>query len=184
MFRCYTNDAEFINDTCPNSESSSCTRLEYSDHTIVQEWHLVCDRNWLSKMTMSALMLGFLIGSLVLGRMADIIGRKSNYTFTLLGMLFTNTMSALTTSFLIYTMSRFMVGIFLAGNILSVVTLITELVGPSYRGVYSISLMAAFSCGIVCVSLLASHLHHWRVLSLSGKVQNQKKIIGWIIRFL
>ena len=56
--RCHQSEGVYLNNSCPHEETLSCSRLEYSEHTIVGEWNLVCDRNWLSKVTMSALMLG------------------------------------------------------------------------------------------------------------------------------
>ena len=57
---------------------------------------------------------------------------------TLVGMLVSNLVSAATSSLFLYTMSRFFVGVFVSGNVLSVMTLLAEIVGPSYRGIYSL----------------------------------------------
>ena len=115
--------------------------------------------------------IGFLLGSLYLGWLADKIGRKRNLMFTLVGMLVCNLVSASTYQFSVYILSRFLVGIFLAGNILSAVTLLTELVGPSYRGVYCMGLMGSFSLGIVCLSMLASYWRDsWRLFTFSVSV--------------
>ena len=90
---------------------------------------------------------GFLLGSLGLGWLADRIGRKRNLLLTLAGLLLSNLVSAATPHFSVYLGSRLLVGVFLAGNILSAVTLLNELVGPSYRGVYCLALMGSFSIG-------------------------------------
>ena len=47
----------------------------------------VCDENWKSKATMSGFMAGVMLGALILGRMADRIGRRSNMLLTTCGML-------------------------------------------------------------------------------------------------
>ena len=91
---------------------------------------------------------GFLLGSLGLGWLADRIGRKRNLLLTLAGLLLSNLVSAATPHFSVYLGSRLLVGVFLAGNILSAVTLLNELVGPSYRGVYCLALMGSFSIGV------------------------------------
>ena len=90
---------------------------------------------------------GFLLGSLGLGWLADRIGRKRSLLLTLVGLLLANLVSAATPHFSVYLGSRLLVGVFLAGNILSAVTLLNELVGPSYRGVYCLCLMGSFSIG-------------------------------------
>ena len=102
---------------------------------------------------------GFLVGSLLLGWLADKIGRKSNVMLTLVGLLLSNLVSAGTEDFSVYTVSRFMVGFFISGNVLSNVVLLSELVGPAYRGMYCLALMGSFSAGIM---VLSSWAHFWR----------------------
>ena len=58
FYRCHQTEGVYLNNSCPHDMTLSCSSLEYTEHTIVGEWNLVCDRNWLSKVTMSALMLG------------------------------------------------------------------------------------------------------------------------------
>jgi len=106
-----------------------------------------------------------LMGALLLGNLADKIGRKSNLVFTLLGMLFFNLVSASTSQYNVYLMARFCVGFFVSGNILSTVVLMSEIVGPSYRGVYGLAVMGSFPIGIMCLSYVASHLQNWRLLT-------------------
>ena len=163
-FRCQVGQAGVsVNSSCVETRASSCASIEYTEDTIISEWGLVCDQNWWSKATMSALMFGFLLGSLFLGMLADKIGRKKNMMMCFIGMLVFNTVSATTTEFSVYLLSRFVVGIFLAGNILSLMVLLTELVGPAYRGLYSLALTIFFSSGIALLSLLASYWpHSWR----------------------
>jgi len=156
---------ETLTDQCFENQVSSCTNLTFTENTIVSEWGLVCDNNWLSKATMSALMFGFLIGALVLGNLADKIGRKSNLVLTLLGMLFFNLVSAFSSQYSVYLMARFCVGFFISGNILSIVVLMSEIVGPSYRGVYGIAVMGSFPIGLIILSYVASHLQNWRLLT-------------------
>ena len=83
-------------------------------------------------------------------------------------MLLSNLISATTPHFYVYLFSRFLVGLFQAGNILSAVTLLAELVGPAYRGLYQLVLMAFFSIGICLLSLIAYYLQYsWRMLTLT-----------------
>ena len=41
-----------------------------------------------------------------------------------------------------------------------------ELVGPSKRGIFGLTLQASFALGIVVLSLVASQVQHWRHLTL------------------
>ena len=154
-----------LTNKCFENKVSSCTNLTFEENTIASEWNLVCDKNWLSKATMSALMLGFLLGALLLGNLADRIGRKNNLLMTLVGLLFCNLISAFTSFYSVYLMSRFMIGFFVSGNVLSIVVLMSELVGPSYRSSYGLAIMGGFPIGIMLISLLASYVTSWRVLT-------------------
>ena len=57
-FTCLTATNQSLASTCPEDRVSQCASLHYEQDTIIAEWDLVCDQNWLSKMTMSCLMLG------------------------------------------------------------------------------------------------------------------------------
>ena len=51
----------------------------------------MCDENWKSKATMSSFMGGVMVGALLLGKLADRIGRRKNMALTTLGTLLFNT---------------------------------------------------------------------------------------------
>ena len=121
-FHCSKGDSSLTNQ-CFDNQRGSCANLTFSEKTISSEWGLVCDRNWLSKATMSTLMFGFLLGAFLLGTLADRIGRKHNLVLTLAGMMFSNLISGLTSFYSVYLLSRFLVGFFVAGHVLSVVVL-------------------------------------------------------------
>ena len=156
---------ETLTDQCFDNQVSMCENLTFTEETIVSEWSLVCDNNWLSKSTMSALMFGFLVGALLLGSLADMIGRKSNILVTLIGMIFFSLVSSMARQFFVYILSRFLVGFFVAGNILSIIVLTSEIVGPSYRGIYGIIVLGSSAVGLLFLSLLASYVPSWRDLS-------------------
>lgn len=114
---------------------------------------------------MSALMFGFLCGAFLLGPLADRIGRKLNLVITLVGMIFFNLVSAATLEYSVYISARFLVGFFVAGNILSIVVLLSEIVGASYRGLYMVCAMGSFPLGVMALSYTASQVQNWRLLT-------------------
>lgn len=150
------------NNECPGNSVSNCDKIIFTESTINSEWNLVCDRNWLSKSTMSSLMFGFLLGALALGNLSDRIGRKCNMIFNLGGTIFFNLISSMTTQYSVYILSRFFVGFFVSGKILSVVVLMSELVGARYRGIYGILITGAYPFGIVFMSQVAWYIRDWR----------------------
>ena len=133
-FVCTDPTGRSLANQCVDNKVASCANLTFdAPSTIVSEWRLVCDRNWMAKATMSSLMLGFLLGAFVLGNLADRIGRRNNLTLTVLGMIFFNTVSASTNDYSIYSFARFFVGFFIAGLTLSAVVLVSELIPIAIR---------------------------------------------------
>ena len=57
-FTCTDTTNKTLASTCNQDSVSHCSSLQYEEDTIIAEWDLVCDQNWYSKMTMSALMFG------------------------------------------------------------------------------------------------------------------------------
>ena len=69
--------------------------------------------------TMSAFMAGVLLGSFVLGKLADSLGRKNILTGSTAGLIFFNSFSAISATYLMYVVAKFCVGFFCAGTIIS-----------------------------------------------------------------
>jgi len=103
-------------------------------------------------------------------------------TITIAGIVFFNFFSAITTSFKLYVAAKFCVGFFCAGNILAMFVLGNELVGPSKRGIFGLTLQASFALGIVVLSLIASQVQHWRHLTLLVSILGLPFLLyHWII---
>lgn len=53
----------------------NCTDYEYDrsifKETIISQWDLVCDREWLKNLTQTFFMLGILVGNMFFGHMSD-----------------------------------------------------------------------------------------------------------------
>jgi len=163
-FRCHVLHNETLSNQCPNNMVSGCVDISFQEKTIVSEWSLVCDKNWVGKATMSALMVGFLFGALVLGRVADMLGRKSTLMIVLYGLITCNFISASTYSFSIYMISRFLVGFFVSGQAIIISVLVSELVGPSYRGLFGMAILMSYPLGIIALANTAKYYPNWREL--------------------
>ncbi|XP_076358977.1 solute carrier family 22 member 6-B-like [Tachypleus tridentatus] len=55
-----------------------CTKWDYSsrDNTIITQWDLFCDREWLVSMNQTVFMLGMLFGVFIAGHLGDKFGRR------------------------------------------------------------------------------------------------------------
>lgn len=70
-FTCADTPSETFDNTC----HANCTSYEY-DHsvfsqTIISDWNLICDRQWLKNLTQTIFMLGILVGNMVFGHLSD-----------------------------------------------------------------------------------------------------------------
>ncbi|GFR02199.1 solute carrier family 22 member 6 [Trichonephila clavata] len=79
----YSNSSAVVFDNrceVPQEENSSilvpCTEWEYdtssTSDTIVSEWDLVCNREWLISLVKSMYMVGFLLSVLIFGQISDL----------------------------------------------------------------------------------------------------------------
>ena len=171
-FTCISSGQNYSNE-CPDNSVANCDDIFFfTQHrsSIVSEFSLVCDQSYKSKATMSAFMAGVMMGAFVLGKFADLYGRKVCLSSTTLGVLVFNTLSALVPSYSLYLLAKFSVGFFQAGFILASFVLSNELVGPSKRGLVGMVFQSSFALFIVLLSLLAYIVQHWRRLTLAISV--------------
>ena len=78
---------------CPKTLNSSSSRIIFDEsvHTIVSEWNLVCDNDWIPRVIATTQMIGVLVGASVVGQISDWFGRRKSvvfgYCFVLLSVL-------------------------------------------------------------------------------------------------
>ena len=94
-FECYTADQDtpYYN-VCPANAASKCQKIAFAnveeETTIVSEWNLVCDREWLAAFTMSVFMAGVMLGAPLLGLASDAFGRRKGPFICDVGNMFGN----------------------------------------------------------------------------------------------
>ncbi|GIY89425.1 solute carrier family 22 member 2 [Caerostris extrusa] len=155
----------------PNSSVlAPCTRWEYNtsktSHTIVSEWDLVCEREWLVSLTKSVYMIGFLFSGIVFGQTSDSIGRYPTllicYVVTCISMF----LSLLSGSFTMFIILRFLQAFGRAGATTVGFVLIMELVGPKHQTEVGIFIQLGWTVGYVTLVGIAWFFRHWFWLQL------------------
>lgn len=100
-----------------------------------------------------AFMLGVFTGAVVLGGLADKVGRKKVFCWSAALQLVLGVGVAFTPNYISFLIVRYVYGIFgSAGSYITGFVLTMELVGPSYRTVCGITFQAVFACGIMLVA--------------------------------
>ncbi|KAM4817658.1 solute carrier family 22 member 1 [Urocitellus parryii] len=135
--------------------------------SIVTEFDLVCADAWKVDLFQSCVNLGFFLGSLGVGYIADRFGRKLCLLATSLVMALSGVLTAVSPDYTSTLLFRLLQGTVSKGTWMSGYTLITECVGSGYRMTVAILYQVAFTVGLLGLSWLAYAIPHWRWLQLA-----------------
>ncbi|KAM3596010.1 uncharacterized protein V6R79_006822 [Siganus canaliculatus] len=135
--------------------------------TTVTEWDLVCDRAGLNSLGSSIYMFGLLVGSVVLGAMADRYGRRFVLLLSIALQTVFGVAVAFAPNFLVYVILRFIVGTTISGVIINAFVLGTEWTCTKKRMLAGIITDYAFGLGYMLLAGVAYLIRDWRYLQLA-----------------
>ncbi|XP_045769531.1 organic cation transporter protein isoform X2 [Maniola jurtina] len=116
------------------------------------EWDFVCSRRWMGAAAQTAYMFGVIVGSIVLGRLCDKIGRKTVFVWSGILQLIFGASVAFATDYYTFVALRFLYGIFGSGSYMAGFVLTMELVGPSRRTVCGVTFQIMFALGFMALA--------------------------------
>uniref|UniRef100_A0A452U5X6 Solute carrier family 22 member 1 n=1 Tax=Ursus maritimus TaxID=29073 RepID=A0A452U5X6_URSMA len=131
------------------------------------QFNLVCDDSWKVDLFQSCVNLGFFLGSLGVGYIADRFGRKLCLLATTLMSTVLGVLMAVAPDYTSLLLFRLLQGLVSKGSWTSGYILITEFVGLGYRRTVAILYQTAFTGGLVLLSGVAYAIPHWRWLQLA-----------------
>ncbi|XP_047515957.1 organic cation transporter protein-like isoform X1 [Pieris napi] len=163
-FTCSGND-EF------NSKCTNCTEYKY-DHsvfgeTIVSQWDLVCDREWLKNATQTIFMLGILVGNMVFGHLSDRYGRRIPFLIAVFLQLLSGVTTAYSVNWHMFTTLRFFLAVATGGTMVTSFVLTMELIGTKYRDTVGIIYQIPFNLGHLSLPLFGYFLRSWNHFQLA-----------------
>ncbi|KAL2081789.1 hypothetical protein ACEWY4_021607 [Coilia grayii] len=129
--------------------------------SIVTDWDLVCEREWLAKLTQPTFMLGVLIGALLFGDIADRVGRRPILMATSLCQFVFGVVVAFTGNYYFFVVMRFLLAMVSSGYLVVVFVYVTEFTGSKVRTWTSLHVHAAFAVGIMVVALVGYLVRVW-----------------------
>eukprot|EP00803_Ostreobium_quekettii_P007621 evm.model.scf_75.3 EVM.evm.TU.scf_75.3 scf_75:14532-21992(-) len=151
-----------------------------SAYSVVSEFDLICDDSWKKGFGDSVFFFGVLVGAGLFGFLSDKYGRrKAMYAAT--GIAGVSTLlSGLAPSYWFYVSFKLLAGIGFGGEGLASFVLMTELVGPTWRGKAGIATQFFFTAGECLLAALAFAIHGWRDLSLVAAIITISYFVTWL----
>lgn len=142
----------YLNETIVDCEQFVYDNTYYKSSRTI-EWNFVCNRRWMGAIAQTIYMFGVFTGAVVLGGLADKVGRKTVFCWSALLQLLLGVGVAFTPNYISFLVLRYLYGIFgSAGSYITGFVLTMELVGANYRTICGITFQAVFACGIMLVA--------------------------------
>ncbi|CAL1296783.1 unnamed protein product [Larinioides sclopetarius] len=159
-----TSAADFANNSAIR-ETVACDSWEYDtsiyNSTIVSQWNLVCDREWLVSMSKSIFVAGYVLSSTLFAYLTDRFGRKPLVLACNIVAIVSGISCLFSTSFLMFAISRFFVAAGTTGSDHAASILMVEVVSPKYRAPYYIGIGMGWLAGALHLPLIALLLRDW-----------------------
>ncbi|CAF1360110.1 unnamed protein product [Adineta steineri] len=149
---------------------------KYYDYTLVEEWSMVCDRTVFRSAVQNIFFFGYMVGSIFFGIMADKYGRRPIMSICIILMACTGFICAFFPqkdkfgfwpSYLVYTISRFILACSTRGIAVTGFVLATELVGPKNKFLTAIIVQYFFAFGQLFLVTFAYFIREWRRLTFT-----------------
>ncbi|KAM6906031.1 solute carrier family 22 member 16 [Lycodopsis pacificus] len=165
------NPKYFTYDFDGNKTVKACDGNFVYDHTevhqsIVTDWDLVCEKEWLAKLCQPTFMLGVLVGALLFGDLADRVGRVKILMFTSLCQFGFGVSVAFSGNYYIFLVLRFLLAMVSSGYLVVVFVYVTEFTGIKVRTWTSMHVHAAFAVGIMVVALTGYLVRVWWIYQI------------------
>ena len=129
------------------------------------QFGLYCSQFYKVALSQSLYFIGMLLGAWFLGPLADKMGRRKVYLYSLIAFVITTFISAAGFSYVLFAFSRFVLGFASAGVAITYFVLLMEIIGPDYRAMMGIASMGFFSLGIMILPVFTYLIPNWKLLT-------------------
>ncbi|XP_063300236.1 solute carrier family 22 member 7-like isoform X2 [Pelobates fuscus] len=135
--------------------------------TTVTEWDLVCDKKGLNQASATFFFIGLTVGSVICGYLSDRFGRRWILLVSFLISTIFGILSALSVSYMMFSLCRMLSGVGLMGMTLISITLALEWTDVSHRTFCGTISSLSWTAGYMLLALLAYLIRDWRWLLLA-----------------
>ncbi|XP_021376626.1 solute carrier family 22 member 6-A-like [Mizuhopecten yessoensis] len=176
------NDLYYTEGQCyppQNVTVQNCQEYKFSDsmNTIVSEWTLICDKDWVASSITTIQMATILVSCIASGHLADLIGRKPTYFLSLAVITVLNIAAGFSTSWKMFAVFRVLL-IFCLGAAMTVFyNYLIEFIPAKRRSVaIAFPVWSIWTCALAFVAMW---LHDWRYLQFSTAVLILPCVFMW-----
>ncbi|KAG8185669.1 hypothetical protein JTE90_008939 [Oedothorax gibbosus] len=161
----------------------SCDAWEYDNSfytsTVVNQWDLVCDKEWLVSLSKSVFMAGLFFSNLIFGQLADTLGRRPTITACCGITVFAAIVCAFSTSFIMFIVTRFFLAIGICGIYNISFVLMMEVIGPAQRSLYGVAFNFGWCIGFVSLPGIAYVLRDWFWIQITLTAPCFVLLVAW-----
>ncbi|KAJ8032335.1 Organic cation transporter-like protein [Holothuria leucospilota] len=166
----YAECKEYVN-PISSSETQTCTSgwvydVEITGQSIVSEWDLVCDKDFLPGLSQSLLLTGFGLGSVIGGPLADTYGRRPTIIGAVVLFNVVGLAVSLAPSFAVFTTLRLLMGGIFKAVRIPLMNLMFEFLIPKYRPVMGLIPSLTGILGYVIMTGFGYFVRDWRYFHL------------------
>ncbi|XP_054158724.1 organic cation transporter protein-like, partial [Oppia nitens] len=174
------NQTLTLDDYCLNGCQNWTFDKSVFKSTIIDEFHLICDRQGLASLSQSMYMLGWALGGIIFGILSDRFGRIPVLWITVILEIMAATSSALAVNVTHFMISRFVLGMATEGSYLTAFILVAECVGPKYRAALGMIFQFGWAVGYCLLPAISYMLPNFRHMILA-KTLPQILWLVWLI---
>ncbi|WAR22956.1 ORCT-like protein [Mya arenaria] len=183
------NVSDFSNSThgCPvkqckftlvDNETVECERFQFHDNTtFVAEWGLVCGKSYIPTTIQSMDLAGVMVGHVISGQIADLVGRRIPLYATILCIMVFNLIGYFSVTWSMLAASRFLLGVGVSMFLTVSYSLSSEFTVNKWR-VWAIGFPSWF-VEVCMFSLFAWLLQDWRYILLMCALLGVPFLFTW-----
>jgi OCT family organic cation transporter-like MFS transporter 4/5 len=168
----YSSCYVYVNDSLYNHTVRCADHVNDWDYnrdvsrTIVTEWNLVCDREYMKRLTSTLNGVGIVVGSLIFPSLIDQFGRRHLLLFSLWLSVAIGIWNALASDYYQYITARFLAGFVRPGYNTAAYVLMCELFPATRRTFPGIMCQNFWALAIMIQAVLMYLITDWRHLTL------------------
>ncbi|XP_061391955.1 organic cation transporter-like protein [Musca vetustissima] len=158
-----------------NNSSQSCSQFHYDYYmgyeSLTSELNWICDNAWKSTLGQSMFFVGSVVGSLVFGILADIVGRLPILIIANAVAMLGNVLTIFGTDLVTFSFFRFISGLATDSNFVMMYILVMEYLCPSLRTIGLSICIGFFYClGSIAAPWIAVLMQSWRGFLLATSI--------------